>query len=234
LHLKPSDCVACDQLESNVPGKLAVLKGKPSKDAYHACTFFIDHASNKVNIPLNLSTGAEEAVQAKRRFERMANEHGFYIRKYHGNNGVFATASFCSSCELLNQAIDFSGVGAKHQNDIAERMIGTITRRALTMLIHAIRLWPDVITEDLWPFALKLAVDIHNSAPTISGLSPDEIFSGHKSTKNRFRDYHPFGCPVFVLEASLQDGHRIAKGKPRSRMGIYLGNLPNQMLPRFL
>jgi hypothetical protein len=87
--------------------------------------------------------------------------------------------------------------------------------------------WPDAITEDLWPFALKLAVDIYNSIPVTSGLSPDEIFSSQKSTKSRLRDFHPFGCPVFVLEASLQDGHRIPKWKPRSRMGIYLGNSPD-------
>jgi hypothetical protein len=79
------------------------------------------------------------------------------------------------------------------------------------MLLHAMRLWPDIITEDLWPFALKLAVDIHNSTPGPSGLSPDEIFSGQKSTKNRLADFHTFGCPVFVLEASLQDGHKLPK-----------------------
>jgi hypothetical protein len=226
-HLHPGDCVACNQLESNVPGKLAVLKGKPSKDAYHACTFFIDHASNKVNISLHFSTGAEEAVQAKRRFEKLATDHGISIQKYHGDNGIFATTLFKSFCELLNQTIDYSGVSAKHQNGVVERMIGTITHHACTMLLHAMHHWPDIITEDLWPFDLKLAVDIHNSTPTLIDLSPDEIFGGQKSTKNNFRDLHPFGCPVFVLEASLQDGHRIPKWKPRSRMGIYLGNSPD-------
>jgi len=106
-------------------------------------------------------------------------------------------------------------------------MIGTITRRARTMLLHAMRLWPEIITEDLWPFALKLAVDIHNSTPGLSGLSPDEIFSGQKSTKNRLADFHTFGCPVFVLEASLQDGHKLPKWKPRSRLAVYLGLSPN-------
>jgi len=95
------------------------------------------------------------------------------------------------------------------------------------MLLHAMRSWPEIITKDLWPFALKLAVDIHNSTPGPSGLSPDEIFSGQKSTKNRLADFHTFGCPVFVLEASLQDGHKLLKWKPRSRMAVYLGLSPN-------
>ena len=91
-------------------------------------------------------------------------------------------------------------------------MIGTITRRARTMLLHATILWSEIITEDLWPFALKMAVDVHNATPGSSGLSPDEIFSGHKTTRCRLRDFHPFGCPVFVLEASLQNGHKIPSG----------------------
>jgi hypothetical protein len=226
-HLHAGDCVSCNQLESNAPGRVATLKGKPSKNFYHACTFFIDHASNKVHIMLNYSTGANEAVHTKRHFEKVASEHSVSIRKYHGNNGGFATHQFKSSCETLNQALDFSGVGAKHQNGVAEHMIGTITCRARTMLLHAIRHWPDAISEDLWPFAMKLAVDIHNSTPGISGLSPDEIFSGNKSTKSKFKDFHSFGGPVFVLEASLQDGHRIPKWKLRSRMAIYLGSSPD-------
>jgi len=126
-HLKPGDCISCDQLESSAPGRIAVLKGRPSKASYHACTFFIDHVSNKVHTSFHLSTGADEAVFAKHRFERLAAEHGVHIHKYHGDNGVFATNQFKSSCQTLNQTFNFSGISAKHQNGVAERMIGTIT-----------------------------------------------------------------------------------------------------------
>jgi hypothetical protein len=95
------------------------------------------------------------------------------------------------------------------------------------MLAHATILWPEIISDELWPFALKMAVDVHNTTPGSSGLSPTEIFSGQKSSRCRLRDFHPFGCPVFVLEASLQNGHKIPKWKPRSRMAIYLGNSPD-------
>jgi hypothetical protein len=129
-QLHPGDYISCDQHESNAPGRIAVLKVKPSKTFYHSCTFFVDHASNKVHVTMNLSTGADEAVLAKHRFEKSAAKHGVQIRKYHGDNGVFATTQFKSSCHILNQTFDFSGVGAKHQNGVEERMIGTITRRA--------------------------------------------------------------------------------------------------------
>jgi hypothetical protein len=225
-HLKPGDCISCDQLQSNTPGKIPVWKGSPSKDSYGAASFFVDHASDFVNISLHHSTGAMEAVTAKHRFEKLAADFGVKISKYHGDNGVYATKLFKDSCSVFQQDHDFCGVNAHHQNGIAERMIGTITRRARTMLLHATILWPDIITEDLWPFALTMAAAVHNATPGPSGLSPEEIFSGTKSSRNRLKDFHPFGCPVFVLESSLQQGHKIPKWKPRSRMAVYLGHSP--------
>ena len=49
------------------------------------------------------------------------------------------------------------------------------------MLIHAMHKWPDIITTKLWPFTLKLAIDIQNAPPTDSSLSPEEIFTGRES-----------------------------------------------------
>jgi hypothetical protein len=43
------------------------------------------------------------------------------------------------------------------------------------MLIHAMILWPDIITEQLWPYAFCLAVDLHNTTPGPSGLTPEEF-----------------------------------------------------------
>ena len=146
-------------MESNAPGRAAVWKGKNSTTFYQACTCFVDHASNKVHISLNYSTGAEEAIASKHRFEKMASENQVQIKKYHADNGIYAFKTFKAACDVLNQQYDFSGVGAKHQNSVAERMIGTITRRARTMLLHTTILWPSIISEDLWPFALKMAVD---------------------------------------------------------------------------
>jgi hypothetical protein len=94
------------------------------------------------------------------------------------------------------------------------------------MLLDAIHLWPGIITQDLWTFALKLAVDVHNHTLGISSSSPTRIFSGIRD-KNRLQDFHLFGCPVFVLEASLQNGHKISKWQPRSKMGVYLGRSPD-------
>ena len=40
------------------------------------------------------------------------------------------------------------------------------------------------------------------------------------------RRLHPWGCPVYVLEPTLQDGKKLPKWKPKSRQGKYLGISP--------
>ena len=37
---------------------------------------------------------------------------------------------------------------------------------------------------------------------------------------------HTWGCPCYVLDASLQSGTMKSKWEPRSRLGIYLGHSP--------
>jgi transposase InsO family protein len=46
---------------------------------------------------------------------------------------------FMNSIEEKGQTISFSGVGAHHQNGIAEKRIGDLQRRATTLLLHAQR-----------------------------------------------------------------------------------------------
>jgi len=46
----------------------------------------------------------------------------------------------------------FCGVNAHHQNGIAEWHIWSLTKRACSMFLPAMILWPDIISEQLWPF----------------------------------------------------------------------------------
>jgi hypothetical protein len=98
--------------------------------------------------------------------------------------------------------------------------------------------WPDAISVDLWPFAIKMAADIHNATPGPSSLSPEEIFifTRQKARHDRLLDFHTFGCPVFVLDPSFQQGMKIPKWKPRARQAVYLGHSPKhaQTIPVIL
>jgi hypothetical protein len=172
------------------------------------------------------STGGTEAVQGKQKFEHLAASYGVKIKAYRADNGIMAKKEFLQNAENCQQSITLSGVNNHSQNGIAERNIRTMCDRTRTMLLHAMQRWPEAVTIDLWPFALKLAVDIHNATPGPSGLSPEEIFSRQKSRQDRLHDYHTFGCPLFVLEPRLQQGQRIPKWHPRSRQAIYLGHSP--------
>eukprot|EP00957_Ditylum_brightwellii_P017012 1282796-Ditylum_brightwellii.AAC.1 len=69
----------------------------------------------------------------------------------------------------------FCGVGAHHQNGIAENKIKLLALKAQTMLLHAKRHWPEYITTILWPYALKMA-EVHSKKFDINkdGMLPEE------------------------------------------------------------
>jgi hypothetical protein len=225
-HLNSGDCVSGDQVESSSPGLVPTYKGSPTTARYHTDTLLVDHASRYLFFSPHYSTGSKEAIEAKHRFELIASQFNRTIKCYHTDNGIFASKDFRQSCIDQRQCIKFCGVNAHHQNGIAERHIQTITEHARTMSIHAMIQWPAIITETLWPYALHLAIDLHNSTPGTSGMTPEEIFTGYKH-RNKLSDFHSFGCPIFVLDPTLQQGHKIPRWKPRSRVGVYLGFSPD-------
>jgi len=50
-------------------------------------------------------------------------------------------------------------------------------------------------------------------------------FTGNDSRPD-VRGFHPFGCPVFVLDSKIQGGGAIPKWNPKARVGVYLGHSP--------
>ena len=77
---------------------------------------------------------------------------------------------------------------------------------------------------NLWPFAMDHAVWVWNRLPKKeNGLIPQELFSKVKSTHHDLKRTHVWGCPTYVLDPRLQDGHKIPKWEPRARRGQFLG-----------
>ena len=222
----PGGCVSVDQFISHTPGRVLTFSGKPTTRAYKCVTIFVDHATDKCFCHLQESTDAEETVKGKHVFERQCIEHNVHVQHYHCDNGIFRSKLFVDDCQQSGQSLSFCGVNAHHQNGIAERAIRTITVAARTMLLHANTKWPDVVKFDLWPFAVKVAMDLHNAIPTSrnEGITPDELFAGIEPRSHcRLNNYHVFGCPVFVLDESLQANNRIPRWEPRARQGVFLG-----------
>ena len=44
-----------------------------------------------------------------------------------------------------------------------------------------------------------------------------------KHVKGYFKNFHPFGCPVYFLDENLQSGKKLSKWELRARVGVYLG-----------
>jgi hypothetical protein len=217
--------VSTDQFVSSLPGRLPnTFRKEKEHKRYSGGTIFIDEASEYFYIQNQVSLGASETIRAKTSFERLALRNGVVIKAYRGDNGVYKLEAFKKSCASLNQTFDFSGIGAHHHNGIAKRGIRTVSTCARTMLLHAMIHWPDETSLDLWPFAVDYAVYLWNLIPREkSGLSPTEIFFSTKSDHEELRSAKVFGCPVYVLDPKLQDGKKLPRWEPRSRVGQFLG-----------
>jgi hypothetical protein len=133
---------------------------------------------------VSLTTG--ETLQSKKIFEQLAKTSRVQIKSYRANKVPFGNNDFHENVQRNGQTIDFSGVGAHHQNGVAKQAIQTITSWARTMMLHAIIMWPDQADLALWPFALDHSVFLWNNLPQReSKMAPIEDFFGSKVDKLR-------------------------------------------------
>ena len=224
---KPGDVVAVDQLVSATPGLIGQMKGFITRKRFTITTVFVDHFSGLSFVHNQTSADAEQTIEAKRAFERFARAHGVSVKHYHADNGIFASAKFVEAVHRDHQTISFCAVNAHHQNGVAEKRIRDLQDAARTMLLHASQRWPEAVSASLWPFAIRMANDVANSAPTIKdpSISPIELFS-QVQVAPRVKHSHTFGSPVYVLDSRLQELQRLPKWNNRSRIGVYLGTSP--------
>ena len=223
----PGAVVSVDQLESTVPGFVPLGREQPTKRRYAGATVFVDHASDWTYVHPQVRLTTEETLEAKHTFERVAEQYGVRILHYHADNGRFADKAFVDDVHAAQQTITFCGVSAHHQNGIAERRIRDITESARTMLLHAAHRWPKAISANLWPQAIKHAVNCRNALPRNGkDRSPVSMFANTTIEPN-VKHYHPFGCPVYVLETPLQNQKSFPKWQERTRVGVFLCHSPH-------
>jgi hypothetical protein len=225
--MTPGECVSVDQFVATVPGRLPHTFGKEKGvDRYTGGTLFVDHASGLIYVQNQVSLKAGETLVGKHGFERFASWYTVKIAAYHADNHPFASEEFLADVEILDQRITFSGVGAHFQNGVAERNLQTITLWARTMMMHQLVHWPEAFDAALWPFAMNHAVHLWNSMPRErNGLAPYEIFTGVKlPSYSVLLQARVWGCPTYVLDPRLQDGHKLPKWTKRARLGVYVGS----------
>ena len=228
--LVPGARVSLDQHMSSAHGRLPHTKGKEkTSKKFTGGTLFYDHASAHIFLVHQVSLRTGETIEAKRTYERFHFGHGNQVKAYHADNKPFGDDAFVKAVEDDGQSLTFSGVGAHHQNAVAERAIRTVTYWARAAMLHSIIHWPESANVELWPFAMDHAVYIWNNLPgKRNKLAPIEILSHSKFDNHlHLQRAHVWGCPVCVLDPALQDGKKLPKWKPRSRRGQFMGFSPS-------
>ena len=219
-------CVSVDQLESPTPGLIAQLKGIPTTKRYTAATIFVDHFSRLSFVHPQTSLSSEDTLQAKRAFERYCGSHNVKIQHYHADNGRFVDKLFIEDIRSQNQQITYCGVNAHFQNGVAEKRIRDLQDLTRTAMLHASARWPRAFSPHLWPYALRCVNEVLILVPKrMDGKSAWQIFTGTAINTDK-KLFHPFGCPVYILDNKLQAGMKIHKWHTRARVGLYLGSSP--------
>ena len=80
-----------------------------------------------------------------------------------------------------------------------------LTLSARTLLLHGIRMWPQMIDTMFWPFAFKAAAERHNCLSLNSqGLTLNAVLHGVPLDTIPVKTYPTLFCPVYVLDAHAQ------------------------------
>ena len=136
--LQTGTTVSIDQYISRTPGRLPHTYGREKiEEKYVGGTIFVDHATGYVFIRHRNSLNASETIKSQMALEQHVRSFGIKIESYLTDHVPSSSEKFMDHIEVNEQEIKFSGVGAHHQNDVAERSIRTIVQLARAMLLHS-------------------------------------------------------------------------------------------------
>ena len=176
---EPGSVVSVDQMISPTPGLIAQMTGMLTTQRYSCATVYVDQCSGYSFVWIQRSTGVEETLEGKRAFEEHAGNSGVKIHHYHADNGIFKARAWMEDCHRHRQRITYAGVGAHHQNGMAERRIRVLQDLARAQMAHATQKWPEAMSANLWPYAIRIANEEWNHAPNLRekmGRSNAQLF----------------------------------------------------------
>lgn len=228
----PGDYVSMDTVPVGIPGRAYNTYGGPNaKVVYTHFTIFHDAASGVIQVYLQEDDSAASTLFSKARFEQFMWEvAGVTVKEYHSDQGSnFISEPFREDCKSKGQSQSFSGTGAKFENGAAERGVKTVMWMARSQLLHCSLRWDKdgTASPNLWPMAVEYSVWLYNRTPKMDTCySPLELLTCRRSDHRDLLRSKVWGCPCYVLEAKLQDGHKLPKFSRRSRIGQFMGMSP--------
>jgi ABC-type sulfate transport system substrate-binding protein len=134
-------------------------------------------------------------------FERHTSGVGYMIQKYHTDNGRFIDNAWTKHLKDNNQFISLCGVNAHHQNGRVEKRIRDLQDLARSSILHAQNLWPDAITNNLWPYGAQSGNRTELYQEQECKAFPYGMFA-NVTVNFRARDMHTFGCAMYVLQGT--------------------------------
>ena len=140
---------SCDHLISHEPGIILQVTGRLRYERYVGAILFTDNFSNSTFTYLIKSMSTEETLKGKIAYERVAKQFGVKIKAYCPDNLRFNDKDFMDHCNKADQEYTYCGVGAHHQNGIAEAKTKTVSYGARKILLHTRIKWPTVIKASL-------------------------------------------------------------------------------------
>ena len=105
-----------------------------------------------------------------------------------------------------NQKIQYCGTNAHHQNGVAERAIQIISNMARAMILNAGAHLKHGIDSTMWPLAVQYPTYVYNNLPRHNNIYPSDLFYGTRVPRHKLQNMHVWGCPVYVVNPSLQSG----------------------------
>ena len=176
--------MSCDHYHYRDPGTLENNNGQVLSKEHITCgAVMVDHASDYVSNFVQTSVKGTQKLDAKHKFETLAESCGIKIRHYHADNHMLSHNLFKESCMSSRQTQSFCGANTHHQNGSAERKIRTAMSLARAMMFNTMKKWPSTVHLGFWTCDIHYAVEILNNTPKPRGFAPKEIFTGAKGDR---------------------------------------------------
>jgi hypothetical protein len=90
----------------------------------------------------------------------------------------------------------FYEVGAHHQNGTVKNRNKQLTRAARVLLLHGMRMWPQMVDQMFWTFAIKAAAERMNSLHIdTNSHTPESKFYSVNIENIPVKTFHTMLCP---------------------------------------
>jgi hypothetical protein len=149
-------------------------------------------------------------ITGKVSIQKLCTKADCSVEHYQADNGCFSDNQFLAACNNLNQTIEFCGVGAHHQNGIAKNRNKQLTQTARVLLLHGMRMWPQMVDQMSWPFAIKAAAERINSLHIdTEGHTPESKFYGVNIENIPVKTFHIMFHSCYILDSRLHNAGSI-------------------------